>query len=292
MNWYQENRWLGNFLIALAAALLICVWLLFYAKAAFSDAQNDFNGAANERARLEHLNPFPNDANFRKTESELDQYRAALDKVKEELRAQVLPLGQMAPSEFQTRLRQTIADINEKARANRVKLPDNFHLGFDEFTSALPSSAASAATLSQELAQIEMLLGILIDARVDGIATLTRGAAPPENPAVAALPRKAGAVAERQLIERAVVDLSFTASPSALRKVLNQIASSDRQFFVVRTLYVRNEQLKGPSREGSPAAAVSATTGTGNTSAAGLKFIVGNEHLQSTARIEMLRFNF
>ena len=74
-----------------------------------------------------------------------------------------------------------------------------------------------------------------------------------------------------------------------MRKVLNQIASSDRQFFIVRTLYVRNEQQKGPSREQSNAAPAAATP-TAPTS--GLKFIVGNEHVETTAAIEMVRFAF
>ena len=26
MNWYRENRWLGNFLIAFAAATLLAIW--------------------------------------------------------------------------------------------------------------------------------------------------------------------------------------------------------------------------------------------------------------------------
>src|SRR5207244_12024617 len=84
------------------------------------------------------------------------------------------------------------------------------------------------------------------------------------------------------VIARAVVELTFTASPSAMRKVLDQMASSEQQFFIVRTLYVRNEQLKGPSREQSAAAPPTSA----------IKFIVGNEHLETTATIEMVRFAF
>jgi len=291
MSWYRENRWLGSFFTAIAVAVLISTWFFFHAKGSFADALREFNAAATERSRLEHLNPFPNEENFLRTQSALDDYHLALEKVKEELRRQMLPFEQLAPSEFQTRLRQAIANTVEKARASRVKLPENFRLGFDEFTTALPSSAAVAATLSQELSQIDLLLNILIDGRVDAVSALTRGVAPPENPAVATLPRKGGAVSERQLVERAIVDLSFTASPSSLRKVLNQIAISDRQFFIVRTLYVHDEQLKGPPREPSVTTPVSGTpAGGGNPNA--LTFIVGNEQVQATARIEMLRFSF
>ncbi len=291
MSWYRDNRWLGNFVIAFAGAALLALWFLFHAKSGFAEASAQFNDAATERNRLEHLNPFPNEENFRKTRAALDNYGVTLNKLKEELRAQMVPISPLAPNEFQSRLRRAIVSTTEKARANRVKLPGNFHLGFDEFSTTLPTTAA-APLLGQELAQAELLFGILIDARVDAIAAVKR-TAPPAQATAAPTPSKKPSgpanAAPPVLVERSIVDLTFTASPSAMRKVLNQIASSDRQFFIVRTLYVRNEQLKGPSREQSNAAPAAATP-TAPTS--GLKFVVGNEHVETTATIEMVRFAF
>jgi hypothetical protein len=295
MNWYRENRWLGNFLIAFAVTALVALWFLFRARSGFTEAFAQFNEAATEHNRLEHLNPFPNEGNFRKTQAALNDYGATLTKLKEELRAQVLPVEPIAPNEFQSRLRRAIVNTTERARANRVKLPENFHLGFDEFRTTLPTTAA-APLLGQELAQVELLFGILIDARVDSITTVKR-ILPPEThstdsgqaPAASPAARKpAGAAnAAPAVFERAIVDLTFTASPSATRKVLNQIVSAERQFFIVRTLYVRNQQLKGPDREQTAATAATTTPPT-----SAIKFIVGNEHVEITARIEMVRFTF
>jgi hypothetical protein len=289
MNWYRENRWLGNFIIAFAGAALLTLWFLFHAKNDFVEASTQFNNAATERNRLEHLNPFPNEENFRKTQAALDDYGASLNKLKDEVRAQTLPVVPLAPNEFQSRLRQAIAGTTEKARTNRVKLPENFHLGFDEFTTTLPTTAA-APLIGQELAQVELLLGILIDARVDSIAVLKRVTLPPDTAVATTSPAKKTANAPNaasSMFERTIVDLTFAASPSAMRKVLNQIASSERQFFIVRTLYVRNEQPKGPAREQGGSTATAPATPT-----SAIKFIVGNEHLETTARIELLRFAF
>ena len=289
MNWYRENRWLGNFLIAFAVTALLALCFLFRARSGFIEASAQFNEAATERNRLEHLNPFPNEGNFRKTRAALDDYGATLTKLKAELRAQVLPVEPIAPNEFQSRLRRAIVNTTEKARANRVKLPENFHLGFDEFRTTLPTTAA-APLLGQELAQVELLFGILIDARVDAIAAVKRTTPPAEATAAPTPPPKkpsAPANAAPPVVERAIVDLTFTASPSAIRKVSNQIASAERQFFIVRTLYVRNQQLKGPAREQT-----AATAGTTPPPTSAIKFIVGNEHVEITARIEMVRFAF
>jgi len=290
MNWYRENRWLGNFLIAFAVTALLTLCFLFRARSGFTEASAQFNEATTERNRLEHLNPFPNEGNFRKTRGALDDYSATLTKLKAELRAQVLPVEPIAPNEFQSRLRRAIVNTTERARANKVKLPENFHLGFDEFRTTLPTTAA-APLLGQELAQVELLFGILIDARVDAIAVVKR-ILPPETAAAAATTpaarKPAGAAnAAPAVFERAIVDLTFTASPSAMRKVSNQIASAERQFFIVRTLYVRNQQLKGPDREQTAATAATTTPPT-----SAIKFIVGNEHVEITARIEMVRFVF
>ena len=290
MSWYRDNRWLGNFVIAFAGATLLAFLFLFHAKGGFAQASAQFNDAATERNRLEHLDPFPNEENFRKTQAALNNYGAALNKLKAELKAEMVPIKPLAPNEFQSRLRQAIVSTTEKARANRVKLPGNFHLGFDEFTTTLPTTAA-APWLGQELGQIESLVNILIDTRVDAITTVKRAASPPEaTPAPPPARKPSGpAIATPATVERAIVGLTFTASPSAMRKVLNRIASSERQFFIVRTLYVRNEQLKGPSREQSNAAPAAAAA-TPPTS--GIKFIVGNEHVETTAAIEMVRFAF
>src|SRR5205814_8710642 len=107
------------------------------------------NEAAIDSKRHQHINPCQNKENIPKTQAALDNYGATLTKLKEELKAQVLPVASIAPNEFQSRLRQAIVSTTEKARANRVKLPENFHLGVDEFATTLPTSAAASSSLGQ-----------------------------------------------------------------------------------------------------------------------------------------------
>jgi hypothetical protein len=298
-NWFHENRWLGTFLIALGLSTLLAIWFLFNAKGNADEAAARFSESAAERSRLERLDPFPSEANFRKMKVHLENYAASLEKLKEQLKTHVLPAAPLAPNEFQTRLRQAMLATAEKARANKVKLPDNFALGFEEFTTALPNTAA-APVLGQELAQAELLMNILIEARVDTVTVFKRANSRPE-PAAASTPtpaRKPGAfvAAGSNLVERASVDLTFAAAPSVMRRVLNQIASSPQQFYIVRTLYVRNEKAKGPPREqaagAGPGAATPASTVAKTPSNTALSFIVGNEHIETSARVEMVRFAF
>lgn len=303
MNWFNQNRWLGTFLVVFGLALVGALYFLFSARSSSNEALARFQETVTEMNRLERLDPFPSEANFRKMKLHLENYGAALTKLKEELKARVPPPPPLAPNEFQTRLRQSMVTVSERARANRVKLPDNFALGFDEYTAALPNTAA-APLLGQELGQIEALLNLVIDAHVDGITAFVRRPLPEERgaagaspaPAPAARPSPAAnAVPGSELVQRGVIDLTFASAPSAGRKVLNQIVSSPQQFYVVRTLHVRNEKDKGPAREQSPQPGAAATpaqpTPAKPAQPGALNFIVGNEHIDISARIELLRFN-
>ena len=299
MNWFKENRGLATLLIAFGVCVLFAGILLFWRWATWSDARQTFDQAAAEKNRLDRLDPFPNDANYRKLQGYLDRYNSALDKFKDELKKEIVPAPPLAPNEFQSRLRQaTVATLN-RAQTNNVKLPDKFQLGFDEFAMALPDTAA-APLLGQELSQVQMLMNILLDAKVDGVTSFRRAPLPEEHaPSSTPTPspvagRTATAiktvVPSPPLLKRNIVDLTFKATPAAARKVLNEIANSSGQFFIIRTLYIHNEKDKGPSRQRTGEPALPAEPAAQPGSAAPLNFIVGNEHIEVSATIEMLRF--
>jgi hypothetical protein len=299
--WFQRNRALGTLLIVFGICALFAGVLLYWRWATWRDARQTFDQAAAERSRFEHLDPFPNDANYRKLQGYLDRYSTALDKFKDELKNGIVPAPPLAPNEFQSRLRQaTVATLN-RAQTNNVKLPDKFQLGFDEFANALPETAV-APLLGQELSQIQMLINILVDAKVDSVSSFHRAllseerrslSTPTPSPAIGRTATATKTATPPQTsLQRNIVDLTFKATPAAARKVLNEIANSSGQFFIIRALYVHNEKDKGPPRQrpeptppGARQAAPSQPGATGP-----LNFIVGNEHIEVSATIEMLRF--
>jgi len=286
-------------LIGFAICALLTGALLYWRWSAWAGARQAFDQVATERSRLQQLDPFPNETNYRKLQGYLEKYRATLDNFKEELKAQVAPAPPLAPNEFQSRLRQAVVATLERARANNVTMPGRFQLGFDEFAMTMPSTAGTRL-LGQELSQIQMLINILLNAKVDSVTSFRRAPLPEEHgpsPTPAPSPvagrrvasAKPGSMPVPTLVERNVVDITFKAAPSAARKVLNEMASSPGQFFIIRTLYVHNEKDKGPTREKGASPTPPPST---EASAAALNFIVGNEHIEVSATIEMLRFTF
>jgi hypothetical protein len=313
MTWFRQNRLLAAFLIAFGICVLFAVILLFWTGSKLATARGEFNKTAAEHARLEALDPFPNEANYHKLKDYIENYRVALDKFKEELKKEMIPETPLAPNEFQSRLRQAIVSTLNRARTSNTKLPDNFRLGFDEFATALPKTAVTPL-LGQELSQVQMLISILLDARVDSVTSFHRAplteerepkAAPTATPVPGRFVRR-GTSSQKEVpsptgtivpkvLERNIVNLTFKAGPDAARRVLNEIASSNGQFYIIRTLYVRNEKDQGPPREkgAEPAPAGAGAAAPNQPAPAGaLNFIVGNEHVEISATIEMLRFSF
>jgi hypothetical protein len=303
MKWFQQNRALGTLLLVSGICILLGAALLYWRWGVWSDSKQTFDQVTAERNRLQGLNPFPNEANYRKLQGYLERYSAALDKFKDELKAEVAPVPPLAPNEFQSRLRQATVAAEERARKNSVKLPDKFELGFDEFARGMPGTAV-AAVLGQELSQVQMFVNILLDAKVDSITAFRRhplaeerGASPTPIPSPGqrvATTAKPGGTPAAKLIERNVIEVTFKAAPGAARKVVNEITSSTGQFFIIRTFYVHNEKDKGPPRErtGAPTPAPAPQASPGQSPAGALNFIVGNEHIEVSATIEMLRFTF
>jgi hypothetical protein len=293
MTWFRENRFLGTFLVGFGICLIAVVWFFFSAKSDWDEAAERFKNASTELSRLERLAPYPSAENLRKMKAHDEDYASALAKLKDELKLRVAPAAPMAPNEFQSHLRVAMTSITDKARANRVKLPDKFYLGFDEFAAALPNESA-APLLGQDLAQIEWLLSSVLDAHVDAVTAFRRTPLPEERGSPAGV--KAGPASTIKSPERNVVEMTVFSTPSVARKVINQIAGARQHFCIVRLFHVRNEKDKGPPREAAGETALPSipapSSGAKATPAAALNFIVGNEKIETTARIEIVRFTF
>ena len=282
MNWFRENRPFVLFLVLSAAGIFGALGFLLMTKSDCDEASIRFNQTAAEWNRLERLSPYPNAENLRKMKAHADDYARSLARLKDELKPRVAPVMPMAPNEFQSRLRVRLTAIADKARANKIKLPDKFHFGFEEFVSALPDEAA-APRLGQELEQIDWLLNSLLDARVEAVTAFRRTPLP-EGRGGAAPPPTGG-----KSVERNVMEATFVSTPGAARKVINQLAAAKEQFCIIRLLHVRNEKQKGPPREETEEAS-SVSSAAQPSPPTALNFIVGTERIETTAKIEFVRF--
>jgi hypothetical protein len=306
MNWLQQNRFLGIFFATLAFATLLCAYFLLHEKNAADKEQARLETTIDELTRLRGSTPFPNEENLRKAKAQTGSYRDSLLALENELKSRMFSKPPLQPNEFQAQLRQAAIELIERARASKVQLPEDFNLGFDEYATSLPNSAA-APHLGRQLRAIEWIATTIVDAHVDSLQNLTRSTLLEERAAPA--PTRAGTrggkepktvKANAKILDSTSIDIRFSGSPAAARRILNQIAAAKEQAYIIRTLQVRNQADKGPKRGDTeklaPAAAVAVPAAPAGAARKapeqGISFIVGTEHLNVAAKIEILRFNF
>lgn len=305
MNRFQQNKFVTGYLVALALATLLSLFFLLREKSAADAARTRLESAINELTRLRRSAPFPSEENLRKTKTQSDSYRSSLRTLERKMKARMFPELPIQPNEFQAQLRAATIDVTEHAQTARVRLPGNFHLGFDEYATSLPNSLA-APRLGRQLRAIEWLANTVIEAHIDSINSLSR-APLPEEPVTALTPipfhappgsSPKAAAGKKKIIERTMVDLAFSGSPAAVRRAFNQIATTPEQFYVLRTLQIKNQVGKGPPRsgfEGSPLAGPSpagVSPGViGKGTAPNISFIVGTEHVDVAVKVEIMKFN-
>jgi len=232
MNWFQQNRFLGIFIGGLAFAALLSVSFLFHEKSAANREQARLETTINELTRLRRSTPFPSEENFRRAKAQSDNYHDLLFALKNELKTRTFPKPPLPPNEFQAQLRQVATDVIERARASKVQLPESFNLGFDEYATSLPNTAA-APHLGRQLLAIEWIVNAIVDAHVDSLQSLTRSSLPEENatPAPTRGRTRGGKEsktpeASARIVDSSSIDVAFSGSPAAARRILNQIAAT------------------------------------------------------------------
>lgn len=308
MNWARENRFLAVFAGAVVLGVIALSVLLFLAHGRYATVSEQYEAQSHEFLRLENLVPYPSAANLAKLQEQKRAYLERITALQRNLSQTEFPIEPMTPEQFQDRLRSTVSDIANRADELHVKLPPKFYLGFDRYQTEPPRGEA-AAPLGRELKAITLVINTLIESRADALLSIRRTPLPEENAGSARpVPAKPGAPVagpKNELVARYPFEIGFVSEQNRFRKIFNEIVSTKRQFFIVRTLRVRNENEKGPVRQAVPdaAAAPIATAtaspaprlpGTQTASAVSradpLKFMVGTEKLNVDMRIDMVDF--
>ncbi|MEO7167845.1 MAG: Amuc_1100 family pilus-like protein, partial [Chthoniobacterales bacterium] len=290
-----------SFLAALGVATLVLGFFLLHEKGAANEAQARLQSTIDELTRLRRSSPFPKAGNLQKTKAQADTYRSSLFALEQELKTRMFPRPPLLPNEFQAQLRAAVNDVEERARAGKVRLPAPFNLGFDEYATSLPNGLA-APRLGRQLRAIQWIVNTMIEAHIDSLNGLTRPPlleekgtdAPTPTPGRAGAVKPPAAAAEEtgKLVDATSVDVAFTASSAAARRIVNQITAAKEQFYVVRTLRVKNQEDKGPKRGGAAEAPAAAAPpgATGKAAEPGITFIVGTEHVDVALKIEIMKF--
>ncbi len=304
MNWVRSNPFLAGLVSAVVVLGGGLGWLIWSASDRLAEVDERYEKQQAEFQRLTTLAPFPDPTNVTKVGEQKKAYAESVKKLEEQVAAFEPAAETLDPAGFQDRLRKNVTEVVAKAKAAGVRVPDDFYLGFERYRAELPPEKA-VPLLARELAAIRGVVHTLLESGIDAIPSIRRAPLPHEPGATTAAavpsaptpgPKKAPAP---ELVTRHPFDIVFTAEHGAFRRGLARLMEQ-RPIVLVRGLRVKNEKEKGPLRGPEIAKADPSTAPGPNASASKpaapatdesvLRYVVGQEHLEATLRIEMIRF--
>jgi hypothetical protein len=270
--------------VAGAAAL---GFLILQAAARYGEVSVEFDQQAAELRRLSELPLYPNAENEKRLVQQQKEYSTAIEELLAKLQSQQPVVEETSPDAFKTRLVRERDAFAEKAKAARVKIPENFFLGFDDYETNLPPDAQTATLLLRQLMAVNSVLGKLVEAGVAEINGVRRKAVPGEKPADAPPGQEQSGKpgGDPPLISRYPFEVSFVGNQTQLRTVLNGLAELPH-FLILRALNVENSKKEGPSRAGAENTGATAMAVDGSRRS----LILGTEAVVMTALLELVVF--
>ena len=293
MNWIKENKFLTGFFATMLVGVGVLGYFLYSAMGSFDEATTRYTGLAGELSRLQNLPVSPSQKNLTALAAQKDEAVKVIAAFQSSLAAKTFPLDPMTPEQFQDKLKATKNAVVEKAQGS-PKLPDKFFLGFDPYETRPPDNKEVATLLGHELKAIEWLIDQLIESHVTEIKPMKREPLPEEGGKARGSDK--GDKKGKSLVNSHPVEINIQCRQSSLAPFLNALVSPKApQFYIVRTISVKNQNEKGPPKvinapPPPPTPAVPGTPAPPAQPQAASTYIVGEEQIEVTMQIDIVDF--
>lgn len=266
-----KQHWLT---VAAIAVFVVLLGLILYfqqkARADIRAAEAELEARQGELEDLRRKDPFPSRENLEAIKRDHEQLRALHDVLLASLTKATVPAADLPPIAFSQQLAQRLSRLRQQALQARVIVPEGFAFGFSRYVAALPCSRlpekecqAVMRQLSKQLAAIEWLAQLLINAPVDEIRAVRRLEVEPGSTSTDALTPDPPPEGER-LYDALPFELEFGCEEAVLRKLLNDLARAE-WFFVVRRLTTSAGAEAGTQSGRQSGEATTLQTSTGRT---------------------------
>lgn len=239
MSWIKENP----FAVTLGGVTVLGAGVLLFAGSHFSskyqEAQDAYTADSAEVAEAQKLSPSPKAENRDGKTKALKEYAESLGKLQTSFtKFRPAELKNVSPQEFTDALKASDSKVREAFTASNTKLPEQFFLGFETYKASLAREGATGI-LGYELDAVSELFQSLAKAAPSELKNVHRPVLPEEDGGKF----DPGATAVARSLP---VEITFRGPEKSAREFLSAIASSDNFYYVVRSIRVTNDKLKGP----------------------------------------------
>ena len=279
MDWIKEHKTLATILGGAGVGALGLGYMLWSSYSSYDEALSSYDSTVKKLARLEGAPLYPNAENLAKKSSQVEAFRAEVDKLQKtlvNLQPKIEPISDTA---FQAKLKTMMSETRKKAavgqQVNEIidpakknensMLPKDFSFGFETYVNTLPS-ADVVNDLNDYLDAVNGVVQLALDNGVKKITALDRtplakekGSASAKAPEAAsadsfiqgnAAKDKAPAVVVAEAIEARTLKMTIVGDQPAIQAVINGLASASvmHHFTVLKLIRIENDKLTGPAR--------------------------------------------
>ena len=314
MNFGQNKFYIGFGAFVLLACGVLS-WFLFQASSDYSESEIHYQEQVAQLASLQSLPLYPETANLKILEEQKSAAHAAVISLHQALLPRAFALEAMTPEQFQDKLNVAVKAIEEKAAQSGVKFDDKYYLGFSQYRATTPKPEAAAA-LGRQLKCIELVINTLIEKKVTSIGEVARENLPeegiPSKTQIAPAPVAKGKGApEVPLVSKYPFKDTFVSEQLPFQSALNELSKSEKQFFIIRPLLIKNQIDKSPKKAdpeaerlaverlaaerqqatlSNPATPSAAPTPGATPKPETLQYVLGAEKLNVTLRLDSVFF--
>jgi hypothetical protein len=292
MKWLKENPVLSSLLGILLLASGGMTYLAIDSSASHEQAVNSYSSEVKNVENIKKRSLFPNEQTKKKIESQNKEYKEKLNLLINKLSKMEAPLEPITPQEFQDKLRNAVNQIRSSAQDKKVKLPEKFFLGFDDYQSQLPTPEL-APLLFRELKNIQNYITQLINLQVSSIDRLERKAADPQ-PTPTPTENVKNKKDKQQATKAPAFTIStfnvgFTAALDKCRYAINDIPSNNA-FLIIRNLDMENSKPMAPSKKASAEEFTGIPDQNKADTRSNIKVILGQELVKTSLTVEIFDF--
>jgi len=322
MDWIRENKSLAVIVGIFTVASLALGYFLFDAWGAYTEKKEAYLGMGQQVAGLQSAGLAPNPANVKAKEALVAEFAKEVDQLGLALLNLQPRVDPMKNIDFQAKLKNQVAEARKAAQQARMNLPVEFAYGFEEYTSNLPSDAASTELSGYLDAMIE-LVNLFMSCGVESVDVLERSKLTIEGgstkASTTAQPKnnRPGMPQQRQpqlamgapVYEKNKISAILTLDQGPLQLLIMKLAtpSDVLHFTSLRLLRIENQQQEGPLRGSSPPTGAAPTSPDGAAAATEPAAadnairppppaapdsvpIIGNEKIRVRLEIDLVKF--
>lgn len=250
MNWIKTNTFLAGLIGVVVLGAAVFGYLIVSGKGRADAARVKIEKVTRSYQSSSRLDEVPVEAVLELKEETVKNLELETEKLRSAMIAKYGAKGEgRDASTFGQRVEARYTELRAlwEAEGSKMKVPDNFFLGFEKYRTSIQAQPTAVAELDRQLAGLSWVVEMAVDGGIDEILKFDRQLVEGEEGATTKPDNNDNNDVVSPL-NRYSLEASFRGNESEIRTLLNTIVSSDSHLFGVRYVRLRNSKTVAPAR--------------------------------------------